>query len=133
MMGIRRGILHSYKTGFLLALALLFSHAATARASDQVTITSGTLQGSTVATTNVRAFLGIPFAAPPVGKLRWRPPQPVHPWQGVRKAVAFGPRCMQGDVYSDMVFRDKGPSEDCLYLNVWTPAQSGSERLPVMF
>jgi para-nitrobenzyl esterase len=132
MVGIRRGIIRFAKYIFLMALALLFSHAVTARASNQVTLTSGTLQGKTVEGTNVRAFLGIPFAAPPVGRLRWQPPQPVHPWQGVRKAVAFGPRCMQRNVYSDMVFRDKGPSEDCLYLNVWTPAQSASEHLPVM-
>ena len=133
MMGNRHGIIHSFKYLFLSALVVTVSHAATAHASDQVTIPSGTLQGATVPGSNVRAFLGIPFAAPPVGKLRWRPPQPVHPWQGVRKAVAFGPRCMQLRVFSDMVFRDKGPSEDCLYLNVWTPAQSGSEQLPVMF
>ena len=127
------GIIDSLKYFSLLALVLFVSQAVAARASDQVTIPDGTLQGSTVAGTNVRAFLGIPFAAPPVGKLRWRAPQPVHPWQGVRKADAFGPRCMQRRVYSDMVFRDKGPSEDCLYLNVWTPAHSTSQRLPVMF
>jgi len=132
-MGNGHGIIHSTKYFMLLALGLLVSSAATARAATEVTITDGTLQGKTIAGTNIRAFLGIPFAAPPVGKLRWRPPQPVHPWQGVRKAVAFGPRCMQRRIYSDMVFRDSGPSEDCLYLNVWTPAQSGSERLPVMF
>ena len=133
MMGNRHEIINSLKYCSLLALVLFVSQAVAARASDQVTIPDGTLQGSTVAGTNVRAFLGIPFAAPPVGELRWQPPQPVHPWHGVRKAVAFGPRCMQRNVYSDMVFRDKGPSEDCLYLNVWTPAQSASEHLPVMF
>ena len=133
MMRNRHGIICSSIYFYGLALALLFSQAVAARAAEQVKINSGTLQGSAVAGTNVRAFLGIPFAAPPVGKLRWQPPQPAHPWQGVRKADAFGPRCMQRTVYSDMVFRDKGPSEDCLYLNVWTPAQSASERLPVMF
>ncbi|HKT12030.1 MAG TPA: carboxylesterase family protein [Terriglobia bacterium] len=132
MTGNRHGIIRSAPYILLPALALLFFHAA-ARASDQVTIGSGTLQGKTVAGSNVRAFRGIPFAVPPLGRLRWRPPQPVHPWQGVREADAFGPRCMQLRVFSDMVFRDKGPSEDCLYLNVWTPAKSSSERLPVMF
>ena len=129
----RNGIFHSPGYAFVLALAIIVSQAFAARAADQVAIVSGTLLGKTVPGTNVRAFLGIPFAAPPVGKLRWQPPQPVQPWQGVRKAVAFGPRCMQRRVYSDMVFRDKGPSEDCLYLNVWTPAHSAAQRLPVMF
>jgi para-nitrobenzyl esterase len=104
-----------------------------ARTANRVTTASGTLQGTTVAGANVRAFLGIPFAAPPVGKLRWRPPKPVKPWKGVRKAVAFGPRSMQPAIFANMVFRDKGPSEDSLYLNVWTPAQSATEKLPVMF
>jgi para-nitrobenzyl esterase len=129
----RYGIIHSVQQLFLLALVLIVSQAVTARAADQVKIASGTLQGTAVAGTNVRAFLGIPFAAPPVGKLRWQAPQPVKPWTGVRQANAFGPRCMQRRIFSDMVFRDKGPSEDCLYLNVWTPATSASEKLPVMF
>jgi para-nitrobenzyl esterase len=65
------------------------------------------------------------------GDRRWQAPQPVAPWQGVRKADAFGARCMQGRVFGDMVFRDEA-SEDCLYLNVWTPAKSAADRLPVM-
>jgi para-nitrobenzyl esterase len=77
-------------------------------------------------------FKGIPFAAPPVGDFRWRAPQPVKPWQGVRKADQFGAQCMQGHIYGDMGFRASGMNEDCLYLNVWTPAKSGKERLPVL-
>lgn len=127
----KRAILPA-RPSFLLALVLAVSQVAAARAADQVRVDSGTIEGMTVDHSNVRAFLGIPFAAPPVGKLRWRPPQPVEPWQGVRKALAFGPRCMQRNIYSDMVFRDSGPSEDCLNLNVWTPAKSASENLPVM-
>jgi len=121
------------KKGFLfLSVALVLAQATGARAADQVKIASGIVEGTTVPHSNVRAFLGIPFAAPPVGKLRWQPPQPVEPWSGVRKADEFGPRCMQLRVFPDMVFRDKGPSEDCLYLNVWTPAKSADEHLPVM-
>ncbi len=116
----------------LPALVLALATAAAARAPDQVRIASGVLQGFTEPHSKIRAFLGIPFAAPPVGKLRWRAPQPVMPWKGVRKAEAFGPRCMQLRVFSDMIFRDKGPSEDCLYLNVWTPAASADAQLPVM-
>src|SRR5271165_3504756 len=81
----------------------------------------------------VRAYKGIPYAAPPVGRLRWRPPEPVPPWQGERSANAFGPNSLQGVVFGDIDPSVCGVSEDCLYLNVWTPAESGSsQRLPVM-
>jgi para-nitrobenzyl esterase len=103
-----------------------------ARAADLVTVDSGTLQGFAGEVPGIRVFEGIPFAAPPVGDLRWREPGPVVPWTGVLMATRFGPRPMQGSLYSDMRFRDKGPSEDCLYLNVWTPAKAAGEKLPVM-
>ena len=99
--------------------------------ADEVRTGSGVVAGAAAPDGAARAFLGIPFAAPPVGDLRWREPQPVAAWTGVRKADAFGPRCMQGRVFDDMVFRDE-PSEDCLYLNVWTPARTAAEKLPVM-
>lgn len=91
---------------------------------------NGTLEG--VHASGVKIFKGIPFAKPPVGNLRWREPQPVENWTGVRKADKFGPRAMQLPLFSDMVFRSDGVSEDCLYLNIWTPAKSSSERLPVL-
>jgi para-nitrobenzyl esterase len=74
--------------------------------------------------TGLRMFRGVPFAAPPVGDLRWKPPQPLQPWQGVRKADQFGPRPMQLRPFGDMSFRSESVSEDCLYLNIWTPASS---------
>jgi para-nitrobenzyl esterase len=80
----------------------------------------------------LRVFKGVPYAAPPVGKLRWRAPQPVAHWQGVRKTRHFAARCMQRPVFSDMVFRSDGMSEDCLYLNVWTPAHAAGAKLPVL-
>jgi para-nitrobenzyl esterase len=92
---------------------------------------NGKVQGVTLST-GIALFKGIPFAAPPVGDLRWKPPQPASNWQGVRKATRFGPQCMQARVYSDMVFRNEGTSEDCLYLNVWTPKPTSSARLPVL-
>ena len=101
-------------------------------AADRVTTDKGAVEGTASADSKVRIFKGIPFAAPPVGALRWKAPQPAASWTGVRKAVEFGSRCMQGHIYNDMIFRDPGPSEDCLYLNVWTPAASVQERLPVM-
>ena len=104
----------------------------------QARTSNGAVEGVVSADNQVRTFKGIPFAAPPVGPLRWRAPQPVSSWTGVRKAVDYGPRCMQGSIYSDMIFHDDGPSEDCLYLNLWMPeaAVSGKPpeqvRLPVM-
>jgi para-nitrobenzyl esterase len=93
---------------------------------------SGILEGVVSADGKVRTFKGIPYAAPPVGPLRWKRPQPVTPWKGVKKAVDYGPRCMQTHVFSDMVFHDDGPSEDCLYLNLWMPEVHSKARLPVM-
>jgi para-nitrobenzyl esterase len=90
----------------------------------------GRLQGKQEG--EVRAFLGIPYAAPPVDRLRWREPEPAAKWRGVRLATEFGSRCMQPTLYADMIFRDPGPSEDCLTLNVWTPAKDIKANLPVM-
>src|ERR1700761_4577594 len=105
---------------------------ATAFAADVVHTEAGNVEGTDNANSKIRIFRGIPYAAPPVGELRWKPPQHVQDWTGVRKAVEFGARCTQGRIFSDMIFRDNGPSEDCLYLNVWTPATSADARLPVM-
>ena len=96
----------------------------------RVKIANGVLEG--VNESGVITFKGVPFAAPPVGNLRWREPQPVQNWSGVRKADKFGPRAMQLNVFGDMNFRSDGMSEDCLYLNVWTPAKTGNEHLPVL-
>lgn len=94
----------------------------------------GQVRGKYINARQVRAFLGIPYAAPPAGDLRWRPPQPPERWKEVRDASHYGHRCMQGRIYEDMVFQDSGPSEDCLYLNVFTPAKADRhKKLPVMF
>jgi para-nitrobenzyl esterase len=98
----------------------------------QVATKAGVVEGSLSWDGQVRVFKGIPYAAPPVGDLRWKEPQPLAAWQGVRKATEFGARCMQGRIYDDMVFRDAGPSEDCLHLNVWAPRVNGDKKLPVM-
>lgn len=94
-----------------------------------VSVTGGRVEGVTA--DGVTSFKGIPFAAPPVGDLRWRLPRPVKPWEGVRKADHFGPECMQASFN-----RPGAPpvlaSEDCLYLNVWTNAKSADAHLPVM-
>jgi len=90
---------------------------------------SGALSGVREGGLNV--YRGVPFAAPPVGELRWRPPVPAEPWEGTRKAVAFAPACMQTGV-SMPGEAPPAVSEDCLYLNIWTPANSPQERLPVI-
>lgn len=92
-------------------------------------ISSGSLQG--VMDGGVVSFKGVPYAAPPVGELRWRPPQPVQPWTGVRSAEKFGADCMQLPFYYDSAPPASSRSEDCLTLNVWTPA-SRTAPLPVM-
>jgi len=114
----------------LLALILVSGVRAFAQAP-QVKIANGTLEG-TIDSTGIHSFKGIPFAQPPVGNLRWKEPQPVANWTGVRKADHFGPKAMQKNIYSDMMFRSDGTSEDCLYLNVWTPAKSPKAKLPVL-
>jgi para-nitrobenzyl esterase len=121
----------AWKSCKLVQSALLVSMTcATMSLAQQVSIDSGTLEGKTDG--DVRIFLGIPYAAPPVGELRWKPPAPVANWSGVRKATEFGARCMQGPLFPDMVFRDPGPNEDCLTLNVWTGAKTADAKLPVM-
>ncbi|WP_254062055.1 carboxylesterase/lipase family protein [Acidobacterium sp. S8] len=92
----------------------------------------GKVQGAVSTDGLIRIFKGIPYAAPPIGLLRWTPPQPAAKWHGTKEATGFGSRCMQLPVYDDMVFRDPGISEDCLTLNVWTPAKDKKAKLPVM-
>jgi para-nitrobenzyl esterase len=99
-------------------------------AQERVKTANGVIGGTELA--GIRSFKGIPFAAPPVGHLRWRAPQLPQNWSGVRKADKFGPRAMQLPIYGDMNFRSDGMSEDCLYLNVWTPAAPGKSKLPVL-
>jgi para-nitrobenzyl esterase len=103
------------RLAFLVAILL---SAVPAFAVDQVRTANGVVEGRGVQRSGVRIFRGIPFAQPPVGKLRWREPQPLQNWKGARQAVDFGPRCMQAPIFDDMRFRSNGMSEDCLYLNV---------------
>jgi para-nitrobenzyl esterase len=94
----------------------------------------GTVAGKSINDGKVRAFLGLPYAAPPVGELRWRPPVAPAPWKGIRQATEYGHHCAQGRVFADMIFPDAGPSEDCLVLNIYTPAGAKpTSKLPVMF
>ena len=119
------------KSPFLLLMLIsLFANAQLNTAMPRVKIENGILEGTDES--GIKTFKGVPFAAPPVGNLRWREPQPVKNWSGIRKADKFGPRAMQLNVFGDMSFRSDGMNEDCLYLNVWTPASTGNEKLPVL-
>ena len=124
--------------GIAAALCAFSPSKALAAIPDPVKTTDGLMSGVTLAS-GVRAFKGIPFAAPPVGDLRWKQPQPAAHWEGVRKADAFGDVCVQrpapkrvpNNVATDLPDSPK-TSEDCLYLNVWTDAKRAGARLPVM-
>ena len=96
----------------------------------QATVTGGMVEG--VVADDIAAFKGIPFAAPPVGELRWKAPQPIIPWEGVKKTVEFAPGPMQDTAFGASLGGPQSVSEDCLYLNVWTGAKNTNENRPVM-
>lgn len=116
----------------LLTCAFFGGSAYASSNSLTVATKKGKVQGTLTTDGQVRAFKGIPYATPPVGNLRWQAPQPAAKWQGVRSAATFGSHCIQTSSYADMTFHDPGPSEDCLTLNVWTPANAKPGTLPVM-
>ena len=101
-------------------------------ANTQINLSSGSILGTTPDSNNVISFKGIPFVAPPINSLRWKAPQPISPWKGTKQATEFGPQCMQNLIYDDMKFRSSGMSEDCLYLNVWTPSNIPGKKRPVL-
>lgn len=118
----------------LSTLAAVLALAATGpvTAEQPVAVSGGTIDGITLPS-GVEAWLGVPFAAPPVRELRWQPPQPVEPWTGVRHADRFAPQCLQPlrSPAQNHYFGVEATSEDCLYLNIWAPA-GARERLPVV-
>lgn len=122
----------------ILTLFLLFILSCSTQAQKTVQVTGGEILGRQTADGTVSIYQGIPFAAPPVGSLRWKAPQPVKPWEGVLECTDFGPSPMQGDPIpfsmwsKEYLIKDEPISEDCLYLNVWTGAQSPSEKRPVV-
>tara|TARA_R110000868_G_scaffold152815_3_gene378073 strand:+ start:4088 stop:5731 length:1644 start_codon:yes stop_codon:yes gene_type:complete len=122
--------------GLLLLTAPLFSKAQHAENQNafpvQITTTNGIIEGEFDIKTTIQSFKGIPFAQPPVANLRWKAPQPVVNWNGIKQTKKFGPRGIQSNVFGDMGFRSDGMREDCLYLNVWSPAKSPNDKLPVL-
>ena len=114
---------------FLFAIIILDVSAQT-NSLLNIKTANGEVEG--VNETGIISFKGIPFAQPPVGDLRWKEPQPVQNWNGVLKADHFRSNPVQKNVFGDMKFRSDSMSEDCLYLNVWTPAKSSADKLPVL-
>lgn len=121
---------------FALLLLLGISPALKAQNSNafevQTKIKNGLIAGSYDTKSGIQKYFGIPFAKPPVGELRWQAPQPLDDWSGVKDTKKFGPRAVQAPVFGDMDFKSDGISEDCLYLNVWTPADRNTKDLPVL-
>jgi para-nitrobenzyl esterase len=124
------------RAGWLVSLAGIAT-ACHAGIQDPVRLDTGLVAAGDTSPSGVRVFRGLPFAAPPVGENRWRAPQPVEPWESVRDASEFGNVCVQHQTeprYVNIANMEGSPplSEDCLYLNVWTPAESADDALPVM-
>ncbi len=119
----------------LMIAGLAFGQLASAHADPlKVTTEQGKVHGKLINDGKVRAYLGLPYAAPPVGDLRWKAPEPPAHWKGVRDATHYIAHCFQGVIYRDTTFQDGNESEDCLYLNVYVPADSSPKsNLPVMF
>ncbi len=124
------------KAVYALAMAGLALGLSTTMYADSLTAKTeqGKVHGKAINDGKVKAFMGLPYAAPPVGELRWKAPQPPAKWKGERDATTYGAHCAQGRVFDDMIFQDAGESEDCLFLNVYAPAQAKDKaRLPVLF
>jgi para-nitrobenzyl esterase len=126
---------HLKRTCALTAAALLVGFSMMSQADPlKVKTEQGKVQGKTINSGKVNAFLGLPYAAPPVGDLRWKAPEAPAKWKGMRDATKFAAHCAQNHVFDDMVFQGPGANEDCLYLNVYAPADAKeNSKLPVMF
>jgi para-nitrobenzyl esterase len=120
----------------LTVLALLLTVLAFAQGNNgfpvQVKVENGIIEGLYDTKSQLQTYFGIPFAKPPVGDLRWKAPQPLDNWKGVLQTKAFPARPVQVLIWGDMNSRSNGVSEDCLYLNVWTPARRNMTGLPVL-
>lgn len=112
------------------AVAFLAVAGAWAQNGPRVRVEGGMIEGRD--SSGVKVFEGIPFAQPPVGDLRWKAPQPVKAWEGVRETKTYGNDPMMYNAFGDMKFQGPKHSEDCLYLNVWTPAKKMDEKLPIL-
>ena len=123
-------------TTLILGAVLMSGWVANAQKIDgfpvQAKTVNGIVEGLYDINTGIQHYYGIPFAKPPVGDLRWKAPQPLENWKGVLSAREFGAAPVQAVVFGDMNSRSKEFNEDCLYLNVWTPAKRNTAGLPVL-
>lgn len=121
---------------YLLALILFMNFESYSQSNNQfavqTSIENGMIEGNYDTKTGIQTYFGIPFAKPPVGELRWKAPQSIENWKGVKETKKFSARPMQKIIFGDMNSRSSGLSEDCLYLNVWTPAKRNTKDLPVL-
>ncbi len=129
-------VFHTFLCSTIVVLCLFSSTQATSL-SDTVQVQTGLLAGNTLAGSGVKTYLGIPFAAPPTGNLRWRPPQPAASWDGVRAAHDFADSCVQEltrsrPPWTEPFMVQGDASEDCLYLNIWTAAPDTEAKHPVL-
>ena len=122
------------KTIIMTAVAALCCFSACTQKAEDITLQVKTQYGilEGFEEDGVMKFLGVPFAQAPVGELRWKAPQPLQAWEGVREAKVFGNEPMQPNIFGDMQFRGPGRNEDCLYLNIWTTAKTTADALPVL-
>ena len=120
----------NFKNFFIVLMFIICAAAPVLAQISTAKVTGGTVEG--VVKDGIASFKGIPFAAPPVGDLRWRSPQPLKPWEGVRKADTYAPAPMQDPGLISKMGGTSKISEDCLYLNVWTGAKKANEKRPVM-
>lgn len=124
------------KTLLLVGIGLCLTMLSNAQSNNlfavQANLENGVIEGNFDTKTGIQTYFGVPFAKPPVGELRWKAPQPIGNWMGVKETKKFGPRPIQSIVFGDMNSRSNGLSEDCLYLNVWTPAKRNTKDLPVL-
>ena len=126
-------MIRKYSVNFIAVLVFIFlaiGCGTSSKITTVVQVTGGAIEG--IEKDGIFSYKGIPFAAPPVGDLRWRSPQPMVPWEGVRKADAFAPGPMQDTQFGAILGGPQEISEDCLYLNVWTGAKKADEKRPVM-
>src|SRR6516165_11650253 len=127
-----RTFMRSAKRSLAAAVAALAAIFLTGARAESLQIEGGQIADAAPDASGIRVFKGIPYAAPAVGELRWKAPQPVPPWDGIRSIVEWGPRCVQSSRLGDLDPLNKRMDEDCLYLNVWTSTTSSSQLLPVM-
>lgn len=123
-----------FRLCIIVACITLVACKSTKQVNEQLTvgIEQGIIAGFIDSTTNLSQFFGVPYAKPPIGDLRWKAPQAMEKWNGVKTCTKFADRAVQHNVWGDMIYRSDDMSEDCLYLNIWSPNINPDKKLPVL-